>query len=125
MSFRLLVDATVVVHMAFLVYVTIGGFFAWRWPRTIVLHVAAVVWGFGTVLLGLNCPLTHLENWARRRAGEQALPPSGFIDHYLTGVLYPANAIGLMRALVAACVFASWIGFGVIRARSGRDRTSV
>lgn len=125
MLFRLLVDATVVVHMAFLVYITIGGFLAWRWPRTIVAHVAAVVWGFSTVLVGIDCPLTHLENWARARAGEQALPSTGFIDHYLTGVIYPESAVGLMRALVAACVFASWIGFGIIRARSARHRSSV
>ncbi|RDI19924.1 uncharacterized protein DUF2784 [Rhodococcus sp. AG1013] len=120
MLYRLLADATVVVHLAFLGYVVAGGFLAWRWRRTIWLHVAAVAWGFSTVLAGLECPLTNLENWARQRAGDQQLPSTGFISHYLTGVVYPENAVGLVRGLVAAFVIASWIGYVVLRRhRSG------
>ncbi len=47
MAYRLLADVTVAAHLAFLLYVTFGGFLAWRWPRTLALHVVAVVWGFG------------------------------------------------------------------------------
>ena len=93
MPYGFLVDATVLVHLAFLGYVVAGGFLAWRWRRTIWLHVAAVAWGFATVLVGFDCPLTHLENWARGKAGEQQLPSDGFIAHYLTGVLYPTDAL--------------------------------
>jgi len=39
MQYRLLADATVVVHLLFVTYVVIGGFLAWRWRRTIVAHV--------------------------------------------------------------------------------------
>ncbi|WP_442791046.1 DUF2784 family protein [Nocardia sp. NBC_01327] len=35
----------------------------------------------------------------------------GFIDHYITGVLYPRSALDLVRVLVAVCVLASWVGF--------------
>lgn len=125
MPYRFLVDATVLVHLAFLAYVVVGGFLAWRWRRTIWLHVVAVAWGFGTVLVGMDCPLTHLENWARAKAGEQQLPSDGFIAHYLTGVLYPTNAVDLVRALVAVCVVASWIGFLLPRLRGSRRRASV
>ncbi|MFM1726138.1 DUF2784 domain-containing protein [Rhodococcus sp. PAM 2766] len=125
MPYRFLVDATVLVHLAFLAYVVVGGFLAWRWRRTIWLHVVAVAWGFGTVLVGMDCPLTHLENWARAKAGEQQLPSDGFIAHYLTGVLYPTNAVDLVRALVAVCVVASWIGFLLPRLRGSRGRASV
>ncbi|WP_067799465.1 DUF2784 domain-containing protein [Nocardia beijingensis] len=113
MLYRLLADATAVTHFAFVTYVVVGGFLAWRFGRTIWLHLLAVCWGFSTIVFGFDCPLTHLENWARERAGEQRLPSSGFIDHYLTGVIYPENALGLVRATVAALVVASWIGYAL------------
>lgn len=111
MIYRLLTDLVVVVHLAFIGYVVVGGFIAWRWRHTIWLHIAAVVWGFSTVLFGIDCPLTHLENWSRLHAGMAGLPPSGFIAHYLTGVIYPEHAVGLVRLLVVACVLVSWIGY--------------
>nr|WP_198428346.1 DUF2784 domain-containing protein [Nocardia bovistercoris] len=121
--FRLAADLTAAAHFAFIAYVVVGGFLAWRWPRTIWAHLVAVGWGFGTIVAGYDCPLTHLEDWARRRAGEAGLPSSGFIDHYLTGVIYPESALGLVRALVAVCVVASWVGFALLRRRAGRDRS--
>ncbi|QIS12056.1 DUF2784 domain-containing protein [Nocardia arthritidis] len=117
MFFRLLADAVAAVHFAFVAYVVVGGFVAWRWPRTIWLHLLAFGWGFSTVLFGLECPLTYLESWARRRAGEAGLPPSGFIAHYITGVLYPERALGLIRVLVALVVAASWVGYLWLRHR--------
>lgn len=117
MLYRLLADLTAGVHFVFVAYVVVGGFVAWRWPRTIWLHLIAFAWGFSTVLFGLDCPLTYLEDWARRQAGEQGLPSSGFIDHYITGVLYPREALGLVRALVAVCVVASWAGLYALSRR--------
>ncbi|MCQ4120118.1 DUF2784 domain-containing protein [Rhodococcus tibetensis] len=116
--YRVIADATVVVHLAFIVYVTAGGFLAWRLPRTISLHLAAVAWGFTGLLVGIDCPLTHLESWARVQAGQDPLPSSGFIDHYLTGVLYPESAAGAIQTSVALGVVLSWAGYGVLRVRA-------
>ncbi|MEU7632534.1 DUF2784 domain-containing protein [Nocardia sp. NPDC049220] len=121
MLYRLLADATAVTHFAFVAYVVVGGFVAWRLARTIWLHLIAACWGLGSVALGFECPLTDLENWARVRAGEARLPSSGFIDHYITGVLYPEDALGLVRALVAVLVVASWTGYAWTR----RHRSTV
>ncbi|WP_109472976.1 DUF2784 domain-containing protein [Ornithinimicrobium cavernae] len=121
MGYRILADAAMVVHLAFLVYVVAGGFLAWRWPRTIWLHVGLVAWGASTILFGLECPLTHVEDWARRSAGQEGLPAAGFIDHYLTGVVYPERALGLVRTLVAASVGASWTGYALRRRRARQD----
>ncbi|MEE2032998.1 DUF2784 domain-containing protein [Rhodococcus chondri] len=119
MTYRVLADATALTHLLFVLYVTFGGFLTWHWPRTILAHVPAVVWGGASVIVGFDCPLTTVENWARRQAGVAGLPPSGFIDHYLTGVIYPESAIGLVRALVLLCVVGSWIGLW-LRHRRGR-----
>ncbi|WP_039797901.1 DUF2784 domain-containing protein [Nocardia araoensis] len=125
MLYRLLADATAVTHFAFVAYVVVGGFLAWRFVRTIWLHALAVCWGFSTIVFGFDCPLTYSENWARERAGEQRLPSSGFIDHYLTGVIYPESALGLVRALVAALVVASWIGYAWALHRRAAPATRV
>jgi len=39
------------------------------------------------------------------------LGPSGFIDHYITGVIYPAWGTGYVQAAVLAAVIASWAVF--------------
>ena len=121
LAFYALVFATAAVHFAFVVYVAAGGFAAWRWPRTIYTHIVAFAWGFGTIVIGVDCPLTHLENWARRGAGVAELPPTGFIAHYITGVLYPTDALGTVRFAVAVAVVASWMGYGVLRSRAHHD----
>lgn len=109
--YRLLAEATAGVHFLFIAYLVVGGFVAWRWGWTIWTHIATVAWGFSTVLVGIDCPLTHLETWARIRGGEPGLPSGGFIDNYITGVLYPSNALDLVRVLVAVTVIISWAGF--------------
>ncbi|MGN5240151.1 MULTISPECIES: DUF2784 domain-containing protein [unclassified Rhodococcus (in: high G+C Gram-positive bacteria)] len=119
MAYRLLADATAFVHLLFVLYVAFGGFLTWRWPRTIVTHALAVMWGAGSVIIGFDCPLTSAENWARGKAGESGLPAGGFIDHYLTGVIYPESALGLVRAGVVVCIVVSWT---VLWLRHGRAR---
>jgi len=111
MGYVVLAQLALVVHAAFLAYLVLGGFVAWRWPRTIWVHGAVAAWGLGSVLFGYGCPITRVEDWARRRAGQDGLDPGGFIEHYLTGVVYPASFLRALQALVAVVVLVSWIGF--------------
>ncbi|WP_436774380.1 DUF2784 domain-containing protein [Yinghuangia sp. YIM S09857] len=108
MGYRILADAAMVTHFAFIGYVVVGGFLAWHWPRMLWPHLAAGVWGVLILTAGVECPLTAAENWARDRAGGNRLPPSGFIDHYIEGVLYPERYTLLLQLLAVACVLASW-----------------
>jgi hypothetical protein len=127
MWFRVAADVTMTMHFLFIGYVVVGGFLAWRWRWTLLAHVAAVAWGFSTVLFDLTCPLTSWENTFREKAGEAGLPPSGFIDHYLTGVIYPRADLGLIRALVVVAVLVSWmipVVGSIRRRRAARRRTA-
>jgi hypothetical protein len=116
-AYRLIADLTMVTHFAFLAFVVVGGFLAWRWPWIVWPHVVAVVWGFSTVLAGFDCPLTHLEDWGRVRAGQATLPATGFIDHYLAGVVYPQEFTQAIQALVFLAVVVSWVGIAHRRRR--------
>jgi hypothetical protein len=101
----MLTTVILVAHFSYLAYLLAGGFLAWRWPRTVWLHLLAAAWGFAVVAGHLSCPLTYAENWSRRRAGEVGLT-QGFIDHYIQGVLYPARFTALMQALAGVTVIA-------------------
>jgi Protein of Unknown function (DUF2784) len=115
MWYRVVGDAAMLAHFMFLAYLVVGGFLAWRWPWTIWAHVAVALYGLFNVLVGWPCPLTHVENWGRARAGEATLPGTGFIDHYIAGVVYPQEREVVVQVLVAAVVLASWIGFALRR----------
>jgi hypothetical protein len=106
-------------HFGFLVYVVFGGFLVLRWPRTLLLHLAAVAWGLASVLVGVECPLTALEGWFRARAGAPPLT-GGFIDHYLEGVVFPERYTPVVLATAAVVVLISW----VLRARSRTEHRS-
>ena len=109
MGYRVLAEATMVVHFAFLAWVVLGGFLAWLRPWAIWPHLLAAVWGLSTVLFGFHCPLTWIEDRAREQAGSAGLE-RGFIDTYLTGIIYPERFAGLMQGLVAMVVAVSWAG---------------
>jgi preprotein translocase subunit SecG len=120
--YSVLADTTMVLHFAFLVFLVIGGFLAWRWPRVIYGHLAVVVWGILITAFSIDCPLTGPEDYFRRQAGEEGLGAEGFIDTYLTGVIYPEEHLNLVRAAVAFVVLVSWIGFAVLSRRRARAR---
>jgi hypothetical protein len=109
MGYQLLTKVIIGLHFAFMLYVVFGGFLAWRWPRLIWPHLAAAAWGAGIVLGVLECPLTDAENWARSQAGDD-VPAAGFIDRFVEGVIYPERFTGVLQALAAVIVVASWLG---------------
>ncbi|MBB2912927.1 hypothetical protein FHS43_004222 [Streptosporangium becharense] len=111
MGYRLIGEATMVVHFLFLVFLAVGGFLAWRWPRLISAHLAVAAWGLLSLTTGVECPLTVVEDWARRNAGQRGLPSGGFIDHYIEGVVYPGEHTVLAHVVVLLLVLVSWSGY--------------
>jgi hypothetical protein len=106
----LVADLVVVLHLAYLAFVAVGGILAWRWPRVIWFHLAAVVWAISILVLGQDCPLTDLQRYAERQAGAPR-DGRGFVDRYLEGVLFPERYTNALRLLIAALVVIGWVGF--------------
>lgn len=111
MVFRVIGDVAMVVHFLFLAYVVIGGFIAWYWPRSIWLHLGCALYGLAVTVVGWVCPLTVVENWARQRAGQAGLTETGFIDHYLTGIIYPVDHLVSIQFAAGVVVALSWVGY--------------
>jgi hypothetical protein len=89
MTWRILADLLVSLHLAFAAFVIFGGFLAWRWPRAVLAHLPALAWGFWIEISGAICPLTPLENHLRHLAGEAGYR-DGFLNHYVVPILYPS-----------------------------------
>ena len=83
-------DAVVACHAAFIVFALLGAALLVLWPRLVWLHLPALAWGGFVEFTGRICPLTALEDRLRDAAG-QAGYRGGFIDHYLTPIIYPAG----------------------------------
>jgi len=103
MLYRLSADLIVIVHLAFVLFVLLGGVLVLKWPRLVWLHLPAVVWGAFVEFSGWICPLTPLENWLRTQAGE-ATYTGDFIVQYLAGILYPAALTRAVQVVFGTAV---------------------
>ena len=112
MIYRALADLVLVVHLAFVLFVVLGGLLVVRWPWLAWLHLPAAIWGVLIEYTGWICPLTPLENSLRVKGGEAGYA-GGFIQHYIQPVLYPAGltrstqvVLGSMALLVNLAAYA-------------------
>jgi hypothetical protein len=108
MVYRVLADAVVLAHFAFVVFVAVGSLLARHRPALVWLHLPALVWAVGIVTVGYECPLTALENRLRRLAGERAYP-GGFVDHYIENVLYPQRLTPVLLTLAGGAVVVGYV----------------
>ena len=122
MIYRALADLVLVVHLAFLMFVVLGGLLVLRWPRVALLHVPAAIWGILIEYSGSICPLTPLEN-SLRRAGGEAGYSGGFIEHYIQPAIYPAGLTrGTQIVLGSLALIVNLMAYGVLIARINRLR---
>jgi hypothetical protein len=120
--YRVLADLVLVVHLAFVLFVVLGGLLVLRWPRLAWLHVPAAVWGVLIEYTGWICLLTPLENSLRERGGGAGYS-GGFIEHYIQPVLYPAGLTrGTQIVLGSLALLVNLTAYGVVVARRGRFR---
>jgi hypothetical protein len=110
MIYRVLADVAMTTHFLFLVFVVVGGFLAWRWPRLWFAHLAAALYALAIITFEFDCFLTPIEHEMRLRAGQEGLEPTGFIDTYIEDVVYPGDRTNEVRWAVAAVIFVSWVG---------------
>ncbi|HXH06453.1 MAG TPA: DUF2784 domain-containing protein [Vicinamibacterales bacterium] len=116
----LLADAVVVLHLAFVGFVVLGGLLVLRWPCLAWAHLPAAAWGALVELAGWTCPLTPLEQELRALAGER-VHGGDFVARYLLPVLYPEGLTRRVQiALGAAVVAVNAVLYAVIAA--GRRR---
>jgi uncharacterized membrane protein YhhN len=121
--YRLLADVVVGVHFVFVLFVVLGGLLVLRWPGVAYLHIPAAVYGAAIEFAGWICPLTPLEQWLRRQAGEAAYS-GGFIEHYILPLLYPSALTREIQLLLGFLVIAVNLAiYGYVFRRRTRPRS--
>ena len=124
MIYRRLADLVLVVHLGFVLFVVLGGLVVLKWARMAWLHVPAAAWGVLIEYTGWICPLTPLENSFRARGG-QAGYSTGFIEHYIQPLLYPAGLTrGTQIVVGSLALLFNLSAYGVVIARRKRGDRS-
>jgi hypothetical protein len=121
MVYRVLADLVVAVHSAYVAFVVVGFvlillgvLFRWPWVRHFwfrVAHLVAIAVVAGEAVLGVECPLTTLEQHLRNLGGE---PTRGgtFVGNLLHDLIFiqappwAYTAAYVALALVVAATFA-------------------
>lgn len=105
MTYRILADAVLVLHFAFIAFALLGGLLIVRWPRLAWVHLPAAAWAAGIAFFGGICPLTPLENRLRAAGGETGYA-GGFIEHQLEAFIYPDWLTREIQVALGAVVLA-------------------
>jgi len=113
-TYHLLAIVVLILHAAFVAFVVFGALLVARWRKLLWVHLLAVSWGVLVEFAGIICPLTPLEVDLRRLGGEAGYA-GGFIDHYVTALLYPTGltrniqiGLGLAALLLNVLIYA-WL----------------
>lgn len=118
--FSLLADLTLICHVAFTAFVVltvplifIGKFLGWHWIRLKWLRIAHLL-AIGVVVvqswLGIVCPLTTLEMFFRKQAGDATYEGS-FIEHWLHQLLFwqgPPWVFIALYTMFALLIISTW-----------------
>lgn len=120
MNYSNLADLVLLIHFAIVLFVVggllliiLGNLLRWPWVNRWwfrSLHLLAISVVVLESWLGIECPLTTLENWLRLQAG-QGVYQGSFIQHWVHGVMFyqaPGWVFAMAYTLFALAVVAAW-----------------
>jgi hypothetical protein len=103
LHYNFFADLVLILHSFFVLFVLLGGFFV-PWKSSVAwYHIPAVIWAVCLEFAGWICPLTPLENMLRERGGVAGYD-TGFIEHYIVPILYPASLSRQMQIYLGLIV---------------------
>ena len=97
MDYRVLADVVVAIHASYVGFVVFGLLaiisgraMGWRWVRNPyfrILHLAAIGFVCAESILGIDCPLTTLENGLRYAGGQRGYG-ADFLGYWLDRLIF-------------------------------------
>lgn len=119
--YNIFADITILVHFLFIIFVIGGGLLVIRKPVVAFFHLPAVVWGAVVEICSFTCPLTPLENYFRRLAGQNEYG-GDFLAQYLLALIYPENLTPALQKLLGGLVILINIVFYTLAVKKYRSR---
>ena len=112
-----LADVTVGVHFAALLYIGLGGFLAWRWPRSIFVHL---VFSACRVAVNVFAAAVPVHRGGGLFPGQQGLGPlpGGFNEYYIYDELIPRSLLPVVAVGAIVALVVSYVGVWVRWRRS-------
>lgn len=104
-----LASTTAAVHFLSLLYIGLGGFLGWKWPKSLFVHVFFAAWGFVVILARLPCPLTLVQDHFRHVQGKPSLP-GGFNEYYIYGEIIPRESLHVVAVGAIVLLVVSYVG---------------
>ncbi|MBN1614679.1 MAG: DUF2784 domain-containing protein [Deltaproteobacteria bacterium] len=122
MLFGIAADMIVLLHLAFILFVVLGGGLVLKWRRLAWIHLPCVFWGAFIEFTGGICPLTPLENRLRRETGGGGYA-GDFIGHYLLPLIYPDQlTAAIQTALGLAVLVLNGLVYGLLFIRGNPEK---
>jgi len=95
-------------HFAFVAFVLAGGVVLYRWQWVAWVHIPCFLYAVMIMLIGWRCPLTDLEIWLRKRAGEP-VHWQEFLHHYIwSHVGWKGNEWFITAGLILVAGLVNW-----------------
>ena len=85
---KLLTNAVLIVHSAWILAVIFGPLICWFFPKFRIFHITMIFITVLIMLSGYLCPLTYLENWLKVHYDPALTYQGGFIINYLERFVY-------------------------------------
>ena len=98
MTYKLLADGVVLLHLAWIVFLFIGAIWGRKYRAVMIIHLVGLSFAIVSEIMDWICPLTHLEAWLRSRHDPALTYTGSFIAHYVEELIY----IDISRTVVLA-----------------------
>ena len=113
MTYKLLADAVVLLHLAWIVFLFAGAVWGRKYRAVRILHLSGLSFAIVSEIMDWICPLTHLEAWLRSRHDPALTYTGSFIAHYVEKLIYidiSRTAVFILTILLVA--FNLWMYYG-------------
>lgn len=88
MIYKIFADAIVILHLLWIIFLFLGGFFGRRFRAVKIFHLSGLFFALFIQIANWYCPLTHLEIWLRSKHSPNLVYAGSFLVHYVEEVVY-------------------------------------
>jgi hypothetical protein len=126
MGWLVLARVVALAHLAFVVFLVVGGPLALRWRRLLPVHLAVVGITIALNRTATDCPLTTLEKDLLLSA-DAGTYRHGFVQHYLVEPVHPSGASpAVTLVLIAIWLVPTLVAYALIfLTRSSRSHATM